>query len=432
MPDKHSHHDAHARHTTAAERRRAFGILFVSLVCMGAGQSVLFTVLPPISRQLGLSPFQVTSIFAVSASVWILTSAFWGRKSDHWGRRPVMLLGLVAFAVSFALFATTMLAGLNHWLPLILIYPLMIATRSLYGLLGSGTFPSAQAYVADRTTPRERLHGVAMIGMAFAMGTTFGPVIGSALTVFGLLAPFYFISALALASAAAIWFLLPERTAPHVHKAHKIRLRWYEKRMLPFVIFGVVLSAVGSIPVQTVAFYFMDVVRAKPMLAAQYTSVGLMASSLAAMFAQFVVVQRFRLSARMLTNLGLGVALISNAMFLFADQFVVVVFALILSGLGFGMARPGFTAGASLSVEPHHQGAVAGIIGASGAAGFVFGPVIGALYEISPFVPYAVGALLVLGLLVAMRLSAPLRNAGDIPPDPDIVDEIAETPVPNA
>jgi len=91
------------RVTTPAERRRAFAILFISLVCMGAGQTVLFNILPPLSRQLNLSTVQTTTIFAVSAAVWVVTSTYWGRKSDHWGRKPVMLLGLLAFAASFAL-----------------------------------------------------------------------------------------------------------------------------------------------------------------------------------------------------------------------------------------------------------------------------------------------------------------------------------------
>ena len=64
-----------------------------------------------------------------------------------------MLLGLLSFAASFALFASVMLAGLNNWLPAVAIFPLMIITRSVYGLLGSGTQPASQAYVADRTTP---------------------------------------------------------------------------------------------------------------------------------------------------------------------------------------------------------------------------------------------------------------------------------------
>jgi MFS family permease len=134
--------------TTKAERNRAFTILFISLTCMGAGQTVLFNILPPLSRQLGLSEVQTTGIFSISALVWVFTSAYWGKKSDQWGRKPIMLMGLCAFATSFALFATVILGGLRHWLSAFLIFPLLITTRSIYGILGSGTSPASQAYVA--------------------------------------------------------------------------------------------------------------------------------------------------------------------------------------------------------------------------------------------------------------------------------------------
>jgi len=420
-----------ARVTTPVERRRAFGILFVSLLCMGAGQSVIYTILPSLKVQLGLTPFQVTCIFAASALIWIFSSAFWGARSDIWGRKPVMLAGLVAFAVSFAAFASTMLAGLDHLIPAAMIFPLMIASRCIYGTFGSGTSAAAQAYVADRTAPHERLHGVAIISMAFALGTTFGPVIGSALTYVALLAPFYFISALALASAAAIYYFLPERTPPQAHRAQASTLRWYEPRMFPFVAFGLVLSLIGSIPIQTVGFFLQDVLKLDAQGTLRFTSIGLMASALAALFAQFVIVQRFRFSGRLLTAAGLILAALSNMLFLVAHNFPLVVCALILSGLGFGMARPGFTSGASLSVAPHEQGAVAGLIGAAGAAGFIFGPVIGWLYEFSPYVPYAFGAAAMLGLLAAQFLSPVLYRAGDIPPEIEAVEEHTETPVPN-
>jgi MFS family permease len=420
-----------ARLTTPAERRRAFGILFVSLLCMGAGQSVIYTILPPLGRQLGLGPFQVTSIFAASALIWIFSSAFWGARSDIWGRKPVMLTGLIAFAVSFAAFATTLLSGLRHWLPVALIFPLLIASRCIYGSFGSGTSAAAQAYVADRTAPHERLSGVAIISMAFALGTTFGPVIGSALTYIALFAPFYFISALALLSAAAIYYFLPERTPPQAHRTQASTLTWYEPRMFPFVAFGLMLSLIGSIPIQTVGFFLQDVLRLDAHATARLTGVGLMASALAALFAQFVIVQRSRFSARVLTAAGLCLAGLSNALFLVAHNFPLVVAALILSGLGFGMARPGFTSGASLSVAPHEQGAVAGLINAAGAAGFIFGPVIGWLYEISPVVPYAFGTFAMLALLAAQFLSPVLYRAGDIPPEIEAVEEHAETPVPN-
>jgi len=421
-----------ARVTTPAERRRAFGILFVSLVCMGAGQTVLFNILPPLSRQLGLSTVQTTSVFAVSAAVWVVTSTFWGKKSDRWGRKPIMLLGLLAFAASFALFATVMLGGLRHWIPAIAVFPLMIASRSIYGLLGSGTQPASQAYVADRTTPAERLQGVATVGSAFGLGTTVGPAIASLFAVIGLLAPFYFISALALASAATIWFLLPERTPPREREYVHSDLKWYDRRILPFVIFAIGLSTASTVPIQTMGFFFMDVLHVKPEAAAQFNMIGQMSSSMAALFAQLVLIQRVHISARAMTNWGLGAALACGVIFLLSGQFGPLVVALALSGLGFGMARPGFTSGASLSVAPHEQGAVAGIIGGASAMGFIAGPLIGYMYEWSPYVPYTFMSVLMLALFVCMWLSPTLRNAGIIKTNIDVVEESAETPIANA
>ena len=419
------------RSTTPEERRRAFAILFISLTCMGAGQTVLFNILPPLSRQLGLSTIETTGIFSISALVWVFTSAYWGAKSDHWGRKPVMLMGLVAFALSFALFATVVLAGLKHWLPVIAVFPLLIATRSVYGLFGSGTAPASQAYVADRTTPQERLSGVATIGSAFGVGTVVGPGIASVFAVIGLLAPFYFIVVLALASAGAIWLLLPERTPPKQREHVVWSLNWYDGRILPFVLFAIGLSLANTVPIQTMGFFFIDVLKIKPEVAAQFILVGQMATSMSALFAQLVVVQRFPLSARQLTNWGLAAAFASFLFFLLTHQFGPLVFALALSGLGFGMARPGFVSGASLAVEPHEQGAVAGIIGGASATGFIFGPLIGWMYERSPFAPYWFGAILMVMLFASMFVSRTLRNAGDVPTEPEAAEEAAETPLAN-
>jgi MFS family permease len=418
---------AEPKASSPAERRRAFGILFLSLVCMGVGQSVIYTVLSPAGRRLGIGPLWVTSIFAASATIWIFSSTFWGGRSDYFGRKPIMLMGLIAFGVSFLGFATTLLAGLNQWLPAAWVFPLLIASRCIYGGFGSGTSAAAQAYVADRTSAAERLGGIAVVSMAFALGTTIGPVIGSTLSIFGLLAPLYFVAVLAIASAASIFLLLPERTAPKLHARSPDALRWYEPRMLPFAGFGVILSMAASIPIQIAGFFFMDVLHDAPGRAAQHTGIGLMLSAVAALFAQFVVVQRSGLSARTLTGTGLAIAAVSNFLFLVPGQISVTMSALFISGLGFGLARPGFTTGASLSVSPQEQGAVAGILNAAGAAGFVFGPLIGWLYEFSPFIPFLFGGAMMLALLAWQYASPVLRHAGESPPTLKIVEGTAET-----
>src|ERR1700689_2164157 len=66
------------RVTTRAERRRAFTILFVSLMCLGAGQTVMFAVLPSLARSLKLTEFEASLPFVASATVWGFSRGYWG------------------------------------------------------------------------------------------------------------------------------------------------------------------------------------------------------------------------------------------------------------------------------------------------------------------------------------------------------------------
>lgn len=418
--------------TTPEERRRAFFILFVSLMCMGAGQSVMFAILPSLARQMGLTEFEASLPFVASATIWVFSSGYWGERSDRFGRKPIILLGLVAFGISFTLFAVFAGFGVDRVLTVVFAYPLMILARSLYGIFGSGTGPAAQAYVVDRTTREERTRGVAGIGAAFGLGTTIGPGIGGALVVFGLFAPFYFTALAAFLSAGAIWLLLPERSAPRLKLVKKHNLRWHDRRVWPFIVFGVGVSTVGAIPIQTVGYLFIDVLHFTPAIAPQYTSIGLVAMSVAGLVAQLLIVQVFKLSARTLIYWGAVIALVSNLLFAVGHQFGPLVFALIMSGLGFGMVRPGYAAAASLAVDPHEQGAVAGLTGATSGAGFIFGPVIATgLYRLAPSAPYVFGAALMLFLLAYALWSPSLRNAGVIAARTE-EDETTQSQVPNA
>ena len=168
--------------STPQQRRRAFNILFLSLTCLGVGQSGMFAILPPVSRELGMTEFQTGAIFAVSAFIWVFSSAYWGARSDRVGRRPMIVLGLASFSVSMIAFASVIEIGLMGWLPIAFVYPLMILSRSIYGVFGSAGFPAAQGYIADRTSESERTNAVATRNAAFGLGTTAGPGSVAALT----------------------------------------------------------------------------------------------------------------------------------------------------------------------------------------------------------------------------------------------------------
>ena len=142
----------HVRH------RRAFRILFVCLVCIGLGQSMLFAILPPAARALALSPFRISTIFAASASIWVFVSPWWGRRSDVWGRRPVILIGLLGYGLSMALLATTIQLGAAAVLPALAVYPLLVgvALRVRAARLGDGTGVAGVHRRAHRTAPSAR------------------------------------------------------------------------------------------------------------------------------------------------------------------------------------------------------------------------------------------------------------------------------------
>src|SRR5262249_3390317 len=96
---------------------------------------------------------------------------FWGRISDRIGRRPILLLGLAGSVVFYALFGVAAIVGGAAGLLL------LFAARIGAGIAGA-TIATAQAVIADSTPPEKRAHGMAMIGAAFGIGFTFGPLLG--------------------------------------------------------------------------------------------------------------------------------------------------------------------------------------------------------------------------------------------------------------
>jgi len=405
------------RVTSLEGRRRAFFLLFCCLIANGIGQTLMFAILPPLARDLGLSEFQVGSIFAISATIWVLSSPFWGRRSDLWGRRPIILIGLLSFGASTVGFASALSVGLMHWFTPMTVFALLVLTRCIYGLFGSGSYPAAQAYIADRTSFSERTQAIAGLNAAFGLGQAIGPGIGAALIVLGATAPLYFVGVLGFVSAAVIWLLLPERSRPH-QRREVAKLKWDDPRVLPFIIFGVMMGTAGAIPIQTIGFLLGDTLKTSVGDTTQLAGVALMASSIASLFAQFVLVQRFKLTTRFLIRAGTVVGLMSNLIFLVAPNYGLIVFALVLAGLGFGMVRPGYAAAASLAVQHDEQGAVAGLTGAAGASGFIFAPLIGnALYAFNPRAPYVLGALLMATLAGYALFSRRFHNSVSMPPE---------------
>lgn len=396
--------------------KRAFRLLWCTLLCMGMGQSLVFSTLPPIARSLGMTPMQISLIFGSSALCWVFMAPRWGRKSDTWGRKPAMLIGFAGFAISMFTLPSVVYLGSISLLPIAWIWPLMIVSRVIFGIFGSANMPAATAWIADRSPRFERAKRIAAIGAAFGVGSMIGPGFGSLLSVFGMLTPFYVVTILAVLGASAIQLYLPEETKPGDHsgsEAVRPALKVSDPRVLPFIILAVMAGLAHATQVQSAALYFQDTLHLGLMETQQYVGVGLMATAMMAMFSQLVLVQKFNPSPRTMIHSGLIFTALGYLFYIFADTFILLVFSMMLTGLGQGLFRPGTNAGASLSVSRREQGSVAGIMGGVGAAGHIFVPFISMnLYVIKPEYPYILTLILLVVVIVYAAKNKVIRGSG--------------------
>jgi MFS family permease len=101
----------------------------------------------------------------------------WGRLSDRIGRRPVLLVGLAGSTVFYSLFGYATSLGTTETLLGMGAVQWLFLTRIGAGIAGA-TISTAQAYIADVTPPDQRGKGMALVGAAFGIGFTFGPLLG--------------------------------------------------------------------------------------------------------------------------------------------------------------------------------------------------------------------------------------------------------------
>lgn len=390
--------------------RDSFRLLFATLLVVGVGNSMLLAVLPSLARELSLSAAQMGWVFSFSALLWVLCSPVWGKRSDVWGRKPTIVLGLAAYGVSMAGIASVVEIGLLGWIGPTLIFVLLILTRAIFGAFGSAANPAAQAYIADHTKPEHRTEEIAALTSAFALGSAVGPgLCALAAGWIGPVAPLIITAALAGLGAWAIWRFLPEAApteAQHRDRA-KTQPSWrlaMDQRVSAHLLFGLGLSAITAVMAQIFGFYIIDRLNLSPRDAIEPTAAGFMVGALAVLTAQTVLLPRLKMAPRGLMILGSVLVALGIVIQIFAPTLGALLVAQLVQGFGFGLARPGFTGGASLAVRMDEQGSVAGLIVGVSGAGFVLSPLAGGwLYD-------AVGKTaplwLCFGIVVAMGLFA--------------------------
>ncbi len=180
-------------------------IVFVTVFIDLLGFGIIIPLLPFYAETFGATAFTVGLLATSFSLMQFIFAPIWGRVSDRVGRRPIILLGLLGSCLSY--FGFGMASTLTS----------LFAARIFAGIAGAN-IPTAQAVVADLTTPENRARGMGMVGAAFGLGFIFGPAIGGFLSRYGYSVPAFFASGLSLVNFVAAWFLLPETLKPE-HRA---------------------------------------------------------------------------------------------------------------------------------------------------------------------------------------------------------------------
>lgn len=355
---------------------------------MGFAQTVLFAILAPLGREIGLVEVQIGAIISSSSLTLFLVSPLWGRASDTWGRRRILLIGLFGYSVGTMLFAGVFQVALLGLLIPTTALILLIVTRVANAVVMAAVSPSANAYMADITSVKDRIKGMGAIGAAGNIGSILGPAIGGLLASISLLTPLYFSVLLTLAAAFLVLYALPELPKPKIESKPE-KLKYTDPRIFPLVIAGVFLFMGFAIVQQTIAFRFQDTFGLDGVQTAKVVGFSLMLSAAAAVLAQLLIVPRLKVRPFVLLRISMPMMMVAFALLAMGESQNLYMLAMCILGIGVGLAGPGFMAGASVAVSAEEQGAVAGLAGACPPLGFTVGPLLGTyLYSLDAALPF--------------------------------------------
>lgn len=418
--------------TTASLPRGRLVLLFMVTLVTAAGNTAMQSVMPAIATALKVPDFWMSLAYTWSALLWMVCAPMWARRSDRRGRKAMMAIGLMGFIASFGLCGLALWLGIAGYLAGLGTLLLFALFRSLYGWFGSAAPPAVQAYVAARTSRAERTQALSLISSSFGLGTVIGPALAPLLIVpgLGLVSPFVAFTAISAIVLATLRLRLPDDTpafagrgdvlaAPFSANSNTLRdrdedevlstppekLAWRDARLKPWLVAGLLGGHAQAATMGIVGFLVLDRLglRATPELGAEPTGRILMLGALATLLAQWGLIPMLRLGPRASCLWGMALAAGGIAGLAVARGEHAIALSVALLSLGFGLFRPGFTAGASLAVSRAEQGQAAGIVASVNGAAYIVAPALGVwLYGHSPAVGFGTilalcGAVVLLG-----------------------------------
>ncbi|MEP6820885.1 MAG: MFS transporter [Chthoniobacterales bacterium] len=384
-------------------------VLFLTVFIDMVGFGIIIPVLPLYAVHFHATPMQIGWLTGIYSGMQIIFTPILGRLSDRFGRRPVLMLSLAGTALGFALMG---------WAQSLL---LLFVARIIAGVTG-GNISIPQAYIADVTTPATRSKWMGMIGAAFGLGFTFGPMIGGILSQVSNSAPFYFAACLAAANVALLYFILPE-SLPKEHRAkpHEDASTIEVFRHGSGWMFGLVVATyfflVAGFTVMTTLFALFTARRFGYDAHATGYLFGFI--GIVTVIVQGGLIGRLVkiFGETSLARTGLILTAASLAFLPFCGTLSLLLVACVGLSCGSGFASPALNGLASQMIDRTWQGRALGVMQSAGSTARLLGPLLGGAllmldlakpvthYGETPF--YAAAFLCVIGSVLAFCLRRP-------------------------
>lgn len=394
-----------------ARRNPSLGVIFLTVAIDLLGFGIVMPFLTLEARDaFGVDAGTAAFLGACYSGMQFLFMPVWGRLSDRIGRRPVMLTSIAFSAITMAGLATALAwSSTIAWLFL---------ARAASGM-ATANIGTASAYIADITSPEDRVKGMGMIGMAFGLGFLIGPGLGgplAAFTINGRHGPVacYVAGGLSLINFVWAWIALPESLPP------ERRARGPQRPLSPLRTEALsrLLSTRG---VGAASFTNFLIVLAFSGLEITYAMYGIDAFQLDHKHVGYLFVYMGLIGALVqggfvrrvsgkvressLATAGLLLQFAGFASFVIAPRAGLpgLLFASALIAIGNGCTQPAISAYISRMADPTSQGETLSANQGMSSLARVFGPLLGGfLYQIGPRWPFICCALLnALGVLIA-------------------------------
>src|SRR5919112_4957862 len=368
-------------------KRSPLLVIFVTVFIDLVGFGIVIPILPYYVESFGGTPRQQGLLLTSYSVMQLIFSPVLGRMSDKYGRRPVLFLSLVGSGIGFLIMG---FAG-ALWM--------LFAGRILAGIT-CGNISTAQAYIADVTTPENRAKGMGMFGAAFGLGFIFGPAIGGVMGWWlGIHAPVIFAGLLALANAALLYFTLPETITPGHPARTTVRgwghlFRQLRQRRLALVLLVYFLFVV-SFSIMTTTFIYYTILR--------YDYNARDNGYLFAYIGVLSAVVQGLLIGRLVKRWGEAALVLAGAFVLTASLAVLpyvgraeagwhggvwgLLALLACFSLGNSLATPSLSSLASKTVGPAEQGGVLGATQSAASLARAVGPYLGGVLVYSATAP---------------------------------------------